>query len=754
MTKKTDLLALQTAQGGGGTNPETGVTQKVDRAAAGAELIGRARSLAEAHYGGSHLSSGESTLAHAGAIAQIIESLRLDHAAVVTGWLFSLRTCIPQHIERVREQFGDEVATLLENVDRLHNLRLVTRGVSTLEEKDELQEQVEVLRKMLLAMVDDIRAVLVRLSSRTQTLRYFMSGNMDKARPYALETMHVYAPLANRLGVWQLKWELEDLSFRILEPDTYKRIAALLDERRDERERFIASTIAAVQRELTDAGIVAELSGRPKHIYSIYNKMRSKGREFDELYDLRGLRVMVDDVKDCYTALGVIHNLWTPIPKEFDDYISRPKPNDYRSLHTAVIGPDGRALEVQIRTHEMHRQAELGVAAHWRYKEGGNRPASPSEQRIAWLRQVLAWRDEYVDAAQWREQARQAAVDDTVYVLTPQGRVLDLPRGATPVDFAYHVHTDLGHRCRGAKVDGTMVPLDYKLENGQRVDIIAAKTGGPSADWLNPNLGYLASGRARNKVRQWFNAVELRETAANGRALLERELRREGRTGANLDALAVKLGHAKADELFVALGRDEVGTNILRTAIREGGAHTGSSAHSNAHSPSQPHAVAPLRPPVRPSAPRAGNRGVLVSGAEGVMVQFAKCCRPAPPDAIAGFVTRGRGVSVHRMDCRSLAALTRDEPERAVEVTWAEQGSGGVYAVDVHVRASDRQGLLRDISEVFSRERINVIGVNTLSRNGMAMMDFTVEVSGVPALKRALELVREVSGVQQAGRRV
>jgi GTP pyrophosphokinase len=702
------------------------------------DRVALARALAESHYGDACLGTGEPVLAHASALAGLLEGMRLDPAAVAAGWLFSLHSFVPRHADLVRERCGDEVALLLANVDRLHGLRLVSRGVSELQAGDERQSQVEVLRKMLIAMVDDIRAVLVRLASRTQTLRYLVATRSGQATPYALEARHVYAPLANRLGVWQLKWELEDLSFRILDPQTYRRIAGLLDEKRVEREAFITSTIAAIEAEVAAAGIRASVSGRPKHIYSIYNKMRSKGREFDELYDLRGVRVMVDDVKDCYTVLGVIHNRWTPIPKEFDDYISRPKANDYRSLHTAVIGPDGRALEVQIRTHEMHRQAELGVAAHWRYKEGASR-AAPSEQRIAWLRQVLAWRDEYVDAAQWREQARQAAVDDTVYVLTPQGRVLDLPRGSTPIDFAYHVHTDLGHRCRGAKVDGVMVPLDYQLHNGERVDIIAAKAGGPSADWLNAGLGYLASSRARAKVRQWFNAVELRETAASGRATLERELRREGRTGANLDALAVKLGQDKAEDLFIAIGRDDIGLNQLRAALREG---------MTVPAAAEPPLVLP-----RKTRSAGATRGVLVAGVDGLMVQFAKCCRPVPPDPIGGFITRGRGVSVHRLACRSFGSLSASESERVVEAAWAEDAGGGVYAVDLHVQAIDRQGLLRDISEVFSRERINVIGVNTLSRNGTATMDFTLEVSGAEPLRKATALVREVSGVQHAGRR-
>ncbi|MEK7361048.1 MAG: HD domain-containing protein, partial [Pseudomonadota bacterium] len=435
--------------------------------------------------------------------------------------------------------------------------------------------------KMLLAMVEDIRVVLVRLASRTQTLRFLARSPDALRRPYAQETLDIFAPLANRLGIWQLKWEMEDYAFRYLEPELYLKIASMLDEKRDEREGFIADALSALEAELRAAGVRAEVQGRPKHIYSIYSKMRGKGLDFAELYDVRSLRVLVDSVKDCYTALGIVHNLWTPIPKEFDDYISRPKGNDYRSLHTAVFGSDGRALEVQIRTHEMHRHAELGVAAHWRYKEAGaGRPAStsrpdasrrdPFDEKIAWLRQVLAWRDDVVESVDWVEQFKQAALDDTVYVLTPQGRVLDLPQGSTPVDFAYNLHTDLGHHCRGAKVDGVMVPLNHKLANGQRVEIVAAKTGGPSRDWMNPALGYIHSSRARSKVRQWFNSQALAETVAQGRAVVERELQREGMTGANLDHLAQQLGYARSDDLFAAAGREEVGAKMLQTALRGG----------------------------------------------------------------------------------------------------------------------------------------------------------------------------------------
>ncbi|MDE2586517.1 MAG: bifunctional (p)ppGpp synthetase/guanosine-3',5'-bis(diphosphate) 3'-pyrophosphohydrolase, partial [Betaproteobacteria bacterium] len=393
---------------------------------------------------------------------------------------------------------------------------------------------------MLLAMVEDIRVVMLRLASRTQTLRYYAAVPDDLRVQVARETLELYSPLANRLGVWELKWELEDLSFRFLHPDTYKKIAKMLDEKRLEREQFIIDAVARVREELAQVGITnAEIYGRPKHIYSIWNKMRKKGVDFSEVYDVRALRVIVDEVKDCYTVLGIVHNIWTPIPKEFDDYISNPKGNYYRSLHTAVRCPDGRSLEVQIRTWDMHKHAELGVAAHWRYKEGTKHSAEDNyDDKIAWLRQLLTWKDEVSDSSDWVNHYKQAALDETVYVMTPQGKVLDLPQGATPVDFAYRLHTDLGHRCRGAKVDGVLVPLDTALKTGQRVEIIAAKQGGPSRDWLNPALGYIATKTARTKARAWFSSLALEETLAEGRAILTKELQRQGGTHSNMDELA------------------------------------------------------------------------------------------------------------------------------------------------------------------------------------------------------------------------
>ena len=697
-------------------------------------LVARAAAFAMPIYEGKRLGTGEPALAHAHGLAANLAALRIDATTRAAGLLFAVPEYSREATEQLAAQFDLAVANLVAGVSKLNRLRVVTRGLAAADEKTK-QSQAETLRKMLLGMVEDIRVVLIRLASRTQTLRFLAQSSNDIRKLIARETLDVYAPLANRLGVWQLKWELEDLSFCYLEPELYRRIAHQLDERRAEREAFIGEAMATLSHEIAAAGIKAEVTGRPKHIYSIYNKMRQKGLEFAEIHDVRGVRVLVDSVKDCYTVLGIVHNLWQPIPKEFDDYISRPKGNDYRSLHTAVVGPDNEALEVQIRTYEMHHHAELGVAAHWRYKEGKGTKRDPFDDKIAWLRQVLAWRDELVDAADWVEQSKQAALDDTVYVLTPQGKVIDLPRGATPIDFAYALHSDLGHRCRGAKADGAMVPLDYALQNGQRVEIITVKTGGPSRDWLTQPR-YLASSRARHKVRQWFNAEELARTAAAGRAVVEREMQREGATSVKLEQLAQQFGFAKTEEFFAAVGRDEVGPRALQIALR---------------GPAGPEpGVGEAVVAKKSKAGEAG--GILVVGVDRLMTQLARCCKPVPPDPIVGFVTRGRGISVHRRDCRSLAQLLLQQPERAIESQWGTR-TAGVFSVDVAVQAHDRQGLLRDVSEVFSRERINVTAVNTQSRQHVATMFFTVEVSDLAHLRRALAQVGEVPGVFSAARR-
>jgi GTP pyrophosphokinase len=685
------------------------------------DLIARALEFAEPLYAGELLSTGEPTWTHALGLSAGLASIGLDAPGRAAGVLFAA----PKHlgtIDKLRDAFGAEIAGLVEGVEKLYQLRVATR--------DNPSEQNEVLRKMVLGMVEDVRVVLIRLASRTQTLRWFSKNHSEDRTAYARETLDIYSPLANRLGVWQLKWELEDLSFRYLEPELYKRIAQMLDERRLERQHYIATAIGTLARELEATGVKGEITGRPKHIYSIWNKMRIKGVDFSEVYDVRALRVIVPEVKDCYTALGVVHNLWQPIPKEFDDYISRPKGNLYQSLHTAVVGPVAKTLEVQIRTEEMHRHAEYGVAAHWQYKEKGkpSKAAGAFEQKIAWLRELLAWRDEVAD---W-SKTKQARLDDTVYVLTPQGKVIDLPAGATPLDFAYALHSDLGHRCRGAKVDGHMVTLDTPLQSGQRVEIVAAKSGGPSRDWLNPERGFVKSQRARQKIRQWFNAKAHSDTVAAGRAQLEKELRREGATQANLEHLASSLGFKQPDELFAAVARDEVNLRQLQTALR------------GTEAPPQPKEVQKKRKPA------AAKGGVLIVGMDTLLTQLARCCKPVPPDAIRGFVTRGKGVSVHREDCASLKRLAEAQPERLIDADW---GKGeGSYTVDIAVTSTDRRGLLRDIGDALAREKINVTAVRTQSRDDLAFMRFTFDVGNMIQLKRALAQVREVKGVIRVAR--
>lgn len=691
-------------------------------------------------------------------VVATLAMLRTDVDTRIAGLLFELPELSPVAAEQIESRFGKEIADLVSGIRRLMRLREaaltqhdVGRGKDAAEKA---ATQMETLRKMVLAMATDMRVVLVRLASRVTTLRYFADCKRDDgaAQQYASETMDLYAPLANRLGVWQLKWELEDLSFRFLEPEQYKRIAKMLEEKRLERESFVVSAIARLNTELKAAGVKAEVSGRPKHIYSIWKKMRGKDVDFEELYDVRAFRVVVDDIRDCYTVLGIVHNAWTPIPKEFDDYISRPKPNGYKSLHTVVIVEDGRPLEVQIRTREMHQFAEYGVAAHWRYKESGgsNFSAQEYDEKIAWLRQLLAWKTEVADVVvgqeelqrEWVEKIKAASLDDRIYVLTPQARVIELPSNSTPVDFAYHLHTDVGHRCRGARVDNVMVPLNTPLKNGQTIEIITLKVGspqtGPSRDWLNAE--YSASTRTRSKIRAWFNVIDQQETLSNGRALVEKTLQREGKTAVNLEDLAHKLGFASVDELFLSVGKDEFSLRQIENVLRENVEVV------------DPDEVSITNKSRASSVTQGAKSGVLVVGTEGLMTQLARCCKPAPPDEIVGFVTRGKGVSIHRLNCKNFAEMRHKAPERVIQTTWGEHGKETVYPVDIFVLAQDRQGLLRDISEVFSREKINVIGVNTQSAKSQARMSFTAEIGGTAQLQKALTVIREVSGVLEVRR--
>ncbi|HQR52470.1 MAG TPA: bifunctional (p)ppGpp synthetase/guanosine-3',5'-bis(diphosphate) 3'-pyrophosphohydrolase [Burkholderiales bacterium] len=695
-------------------------------------LVARALDFARDELAQQRTADGEPALDHAVGTAGVLTGLPLAGSAVAAALLHDMPDFIARSQEKLRETVSPDVASLVDGVARMGQIQALTGGVAAGTGRED-GAQLEGLRKMLLAMVQDIRVVLIKLAEQTQRLRFLVKrGEEDRRRAAARETLDLLAPLANRLGVWQFKWELEDLSFRILEPGVYKDVARQLDEKRVDRERYIEQAIATLKGELAAAGIAADISGRPKHIYSIWKKMRRKSVDFAEVYDARALRVLVPEVRDCYTALGIVHNLWVPLPREFDDYIAKPKPNGYRSLHTAVIGPDGRVLEVQIRTHDMHRHAELGVAAHWRYKEGGGRDSS-YDDKIAWLRQILEWPDEVPDSAEIAAQFKTELFRDTVYVFTPHGQVIALPRGATPVDFAYHVHSELGHRCRGAKVNGAMVPLNYALSNGQRVEVLAAKSGGPSRDWLNPLLGYIVSARARAKVRQWFNNQNLQSALALGRATVEREAHRVGVALPALDALAQRLGFGKVEDCLVAVGRGEIGVRQLQAALR---GENESKAQDEAS--------------IIPGRSRATDKGggILVVGVENLLTALGKCCKPAPPDEIIGFVTRGRGVTVHRRDCRNLRSMP---DERMIAAEWGRT-VGEHFPIDIRIEARDRQGLLRDISEILSRERINVTATDTLSRGDFAVMGFTVEVEGVDQLARVLGYIRDVAGVTRAER--
>ena len=715
----------------------------LDRAGAAYSAEER-KSLADAvalvrpRYGDLCAGDGEPWLDRALGTAAIVAGLKLDAASVRAALLLGVPHSPGFDAEEFAAQFGSEVSQLVVGVARMSAIRAATEAAG----KGSSDAQAENLRKMLLAMVGDIRVVLIKLAERTQALRFLVSGDAEARAQAARETQDLFAPLANRLGVWQLKWELEDLALRALEPETYKQIATLLDERRLDRQRYIEEVKASLKGELAASGIKADVSGRPKHITSIWNKMRRKQAGIDAVYDVRAVRVLVDDVKDCYAALGVVHNLWTPLAREFDDYIAKPKANNYRSLHTAVIGPEGKPLEVQIRTHEMHQHSEYGVAAHWRYKEGNGagRRDPGFDEKIAWLRQVLDWKDAVADAGEWLQQFKSSLFTDTIYVLTPQGKVVDLPRGATPVDFAYAVHTNLGHRCRGARVDGAMVPLNYALKSGQQVEIVAVKQGGPSRDWLNPDLGYVHSRHARTKVRQWFKAQQLEETIAQGRSIVDRELARAGMTALNLEAVANEAGFAKLDDFFAAVARAELNTRQVQLAIQ-------SVVKPSAATPAADEAVLP-----RESKAAGAGSGILIVGVDRLMTGLARCCKPAPPDAIVGFVTRGKGISIHRQRCSNVARMKERQPERLISADWGARRDE-VFPVDVVVDAMDRQGLLRDLSEIFTREKINVTAVNTLSRNLQARMAFTLEVPDLEQLKRALALVRDVPGVLSAGRR-
>ncbi|MGJ7611449.1 MULTISPECIES: RelA/SpoT family protein [unclassified Variovorax] len=718
-----------------------------DRTPVMENMLARARAFAEPLIADEKLDTGENTLAHADAVAAIVAKMGGSEAMQAASYL--VYAC--QHLNRPQEViakvFGDNFAALAVETTKLVRVQEQARSASQAHQIEGANAQTENVRKMLLAFSRDLRVVMLRLASRLQTLRHAAASKQPAPESVARESLQVFAPLANRLGIWQVKWEIEDLSFRFLEPETYKLIARLLDEKRIEREGHIEQLRSQLERELQEEGVKATVQGRPKNIYSIVKKMRGKSLDFAQVFDILALRVVVHDVKDCYAALAWVHSHFQPIDEEFDDYIARPKPNGYQSLHTVVRelvdGKAGKPIEIQIRTEEMHDHAEHGVAAHWAYKEAGHKgyagvwASGEYDAKIAVLRQLLAWERDLSGGLQG-----QGLFDDRIYVLTPDAAIVELPQGATPVDFAYTVHTTLGHRCRGARVDGAMVPLNTPLSNGQTVEIIAAKEGGPSRDWLNAELGYLASHRARAKVRAWFNAQITHETVARGREAVEKLLQREGKTAMRLEDLASQLGFKSADHLFEVVGKDEFSLRNIETLLRP---------PEPAPGPDDGVLIKKAR-----GSEKSGKGGVLVVGVSSLMTQLAKCCKPAPPDAIRGFVTRGHGVSVHRSDCSNFRTMALKDGERVIDVEWGVPKKGmevPVYAVDVAVEAADRQGLLRDISDVFAREKMNVIGVQTQSIKGTAWMTFTVEIADAARLAHVLGVVTAVIGVRSARRR-
>ena len=722
-----------------------------------AGALARARAFAEPLLASESLDTGENVLAHADAVAVIVKNMGGSSAMQAASYLVYTCDHLNKPHEVIAKAFGVTFADLamettkLVRVQRMARLaqQSASRSATPIPMAQTAAAQTESVRKMLLAFSRDLRVVMLRLASRLQTLRYFAASKAPVPPGLAAEALQVFAPLANRLGIWEVKWEIEDLSFRFLEPDTYRQVARLLDEKRVGREAYVEQLRAQLAADLAAQGIHAKVQGRPKHIYSIVKKMRGKSLGFDQVYDIRALRIVVPTVPDCYAALSWVHSQFMPVTDEFDDYIAKPKANGYQSLHTVVRDASAQPIEVQVRTQAMHDHAEHGVAAHWAYKEAGTKgyagvsASGEYDAKIAVLRQLLAWERDLSGAHSGVQEGAHGSVvlDDRIYVLTPDAAIVELPQGATAVDFAYSVHTNLGHRCRGAKVDGAMVSLHTPLKNGQTVEVTTVKEGGPSRDWLNPELGFLVSHRARAKVRAWFNALAMGETAAKGREAVEKLLQREGKTSIKLEDLASQLGFNSADDLFEVVGKDEFSLRNIENLLR----------------PPEPvpseDALVLLKKPRR--AGNSGKGGVLVVGVDSLMTQLARCCKPAPPDVICGFVTRGKGVSVHRADCSNLRNMVTRSGDRVIDVDWggATAGVGSVYPVDVAVEANDRQGLLRDISEVFTKEKMNVIGVQTQSVKGIAWMTFTVEVTESGRLTKVLGVVTELAGVRSARRR-
>ncbi len=718
------------------------------------DLIMRAYQTAFNAHDGQKRISGEPYISHCVAVAAILAEMRVPPAVVIAGLLHDSVEDTPLTLVDIRKNFGDEVASLVDGVTKLTHIPRVSRADQHIEEIIEDEDLLgsdgelsplsmdgrdrrkdlrnETLRKTFMAMGDDIRVVLVKLADRLHNMRTLGYMPESKRKRIAQETLDIFAPLANRLGIWGLKWELEDLAFRYVNPEKFKEIAENLAERLTDREEEIEQIIERMRGLLDQVGIKAEVSGRPKHIYSIYRKMVEKGKTFDLVRDLRGVRLIVQDIPACYAALGIIHTHWRPIPQEFDDYIAAPKDNFYQSLHTAVSYDDGKPLEVQIRTPEMNQNAEYGIAAHWRYKERGKKD-DDYEQRINWLRKVMEWRQEVQDAQEFVDGMKTDVFQDRVYVFTPRGDIFDLPAGSTPIDFAYHIHTEIGNRCRGAKINGKLVTLDYNLKTGDMVEILTAKQGGPSRDWLNTNLGLVNTQRARSKIRQWFKLQEREQNLVQGKALLEKEIRRLGMADVDLERIARSFELKTVDDLYVALGCGDLTFSKIINKLGEMGQ-------------AKEFLVEPPVPTTEAS--KIGKDAVTVLGLKGILTSFAKCCNPAPGDEIIGYITRGRGATIHRQDCPNILRMT--ETERIVKVSWGEPQQ--TYPIAVQIKAYDRQGLMGDIYSILNNESINLININLKVTHNLAQINFVIEVQDIIQLSRVLTRIENLPNVMEAHR--
>jgi RelA/SpoT family (p)ppGpp synthetase len=701
-----------------------------ERADGARALVERAYAVAERAHTDQTRKTGEPYIRHPLAVAFLLADLGMDPDTIAAGLLHDVVEDTDVDLERLAQEFGPDVASLVDGVTKLEQIEQeqIDR-FNRMSERLRDEQESESLRKMFIAMAEDIRVVIIKLADRLHNMRTLDPLPPERRKTFARETLEIFAPLANRLGVWQWKWELEDLSLRYLDPATYVEIASLIKERRPEREASIQRHVQVLKQRLTEEDIEAEITGRPKHIYSIYNKMGRKGVPFQRVHDVRGIRVITQTVPDCYRVLGIVHGLWKPIPGEFDDYIATPKENLYQSLHTAVVGDDGNTLEVQIRTWEMHRTAEYGIAAHWRYKESGKRDEA-FEAKIAWLRSLLEWRKEVTDASEFVDAMKTDIFRDRVYTFTPKGKLIDLPVDATPIDFAYRVHTEIGHRCRGARVNGKLVSLDYQLRNGDQVEVLTARRGGPSRDWLNPALGLIKTSRARNKIRQWFRRQDRQQNIAQGRDIVERELKRMG---------VERLGHEAVAQLF---GYEELGD--FYAAVGFGDIHSQQIVSRIAATRPREEAEFPLIPP--PPVPTV--EGIQVQGTGGLLTRLARCCHPLPGDDIIGYVTRGRGVTIHRRDCPNILRL--EDTERLIEVSWGTRVQ--TVPVTIHITAYDRARLLSEISNIIGAEDINISAVKQDTRKNLATIYITIEVNSMAQLSRVLTKIERLPNVIEARR--